>query len=93
MNSNSKQGVIDMSRQGVTMTAMNTNQTATRGSPEADAQAVLDHVVAGTPIEPELARRVRERAEEIRRQILASHGVQEIGVELIRELRGELPES
>ena len=63
------------------------------GSPEADAQAVLDQVVSGTPIDPQLAKRVRERAEAIRRQILATHGVQDIGVELIRELRGELPES
>jgi hypothetical protein len=59
----------------------------------ADAQAVLDHVVAGTSITPELAKRVRERAEAIRQQILATHGVQDIGVELIRELRGGLPES
>jgi len=62
-------------------------------SPDADAQAVVDHVVSGTPIDPALAKRVRERAEAIRRQILAAHGVQDIGVELIRELRGELPES
>jgi hypothetical protein len=38
-----------------------------------------------------LARRVRARAEAIRQQILATHGVQDIGVQLIRELRGELP--
>jgi len=75
------------------MTTMKTKKTNNTGSPDADAQAVLDHIVAGTPIDPELARRVRERAEEIRQQILASQGVQEIGVELIRELRGELPES
>jgi hypothetical protein len=62
-------------------------------SSEADAQAVLDHVVAGTRIDPTLAKRVRERAEAIRRQILAAHGVQDIGVDLIRELRGELPQS
>jgi hypothetical protein len=75
------------------MSAMKTKGTNTSGSADADAQAVLDHVVAGTPIDSELARRVRERAEEIRQQILASQGVQDIGVDLIRELRGELPES
>lgn len=62
-------------------------------STDADAQAVLDHLIQGTPIEPDLAWRVRERAEAIRREILATRGVQEIGVELIRELRGEFPES
>jgi len=69
----------------------------TKVSPPADAngdaQAVLDHVIAGTPIEPELARRVHDRAEANRQEILASHGVQDIGVELIRQLRGGLPES
>ena len=58
-----------------------------------DAQAVLNHVIAGTEIDPELARRVRDRADAIRRQILATHGVQDIGVQLIRELRGEIPVS
>ena len=72
---------------------MKTKQMADMGSPEADAQAVLDHVVSGTPVDPQLGRRIRERAEAIRRQILANQGVQDIGVELIRELRGELPKS
>jgi hypothetical protein len=85
--------IIDMAGGCVTITAMNNDNTKTPGLPDGDAQAVLDHLVAGTPIDPELARRVRERAEDIRRQILATHGVQEIGVELIRQLRGELPES
>ena len=77
-----------------TMILMKTEETKA-GSPagaDGDAQAVLDHVIAGTPIEPELARRVRDRAEAIRQEILASHGVQDIGVELIRQLRGRLPE-
>lgn len=65
-----------------------TKVSASAGA-DGDAQAVLDHVIAGTPIEPELARRVRERAEAIRQEILASHGVQEIGVQLIRQLRDE----
>jgi hypothetical protein len=72
---------------------MKTKQKLKSESPEADAQAILDHVVSGTPIDPVLAKRVRERAEAIRRQILAAHGVQDIGVEIIRELRGQLPES
>jgi hypothetical protein len=68
-------------------------ETKATDSPEADARTVLEHIVAGTRLDPHVARRVRERAEAIRQQILAQHGVQEIGVELIRELRGELPES
>ncbi|HEV2949230.1 MAG TPA: hypothetical protein VGX70_17785 [Gemmataceae bacterium] len=72
---------------------MNIQESNTTSTSHSDAQAVLDHVVAGTKIDPELARRVRERAEAIRQQILANYGLQEIGVELIRELRGQLPET
>jgi hypothetical protein len=75
------------------MTRMKVKHQPEIDSAEADAYAVLDHVIAGTSVDPELAKRVRERAEAIRRQILATHGVQDIGVEFIRELRGELPET
>jgi hypothetical protein len=40
----------------------------------------------------DVAARVRQRAEEARKQVLAAHGVQDISVALIREVRGELPE-
>lgn len=59
----------------------------------ADAQAVADCVAKGQRVPQELARRVRERAERIRQEIFKKHGVQDIGVPAIRELRGELPES
>ena len=59
----------------------------------ADAQAVADHVAKGERVPPELARRVRERADRIRHEILEKHGIQDIGVPAIRELRGELPVS
>jgi hypothetical protein len=62
-------------------------------SVEADLQEVLEQVAAGKPVDPEVKRRVRERAELIRAQILATQGVQNIGVKLIRELRGELPDA
>jgi hypothetical protein len=75
------------------MNIMKIKETPDPSSLDADAQAVLNHVLAGTTINPELARRVQDRAEAIRREILATHNVQEIGVELIRQLRGELPES
>ncbi|MCI0683230.1 MAG: hypothetical protein L0Y71_14100 [Gemmataceae bacterium] len=58
----------------------------------ADAQLVADCVAAGRPVPAEVARRVHERAEKVRREILATHGVQNIGVDIIRELRGELPQ-
>lgn len=90
---NEGRSAIDISRLEETMNCMKTKESKETGSPESDAQAVLEHVVSGTRVDLELARRVRERAESIRRQILAKHGVQDIGVALIRQLRGELPES
>ncbi|MCI0685514.1 MAG: hypothetical protein L0Y71_25715 [Gemmataceae bacterium] len=63
-------------------------------SPEAqrDAQLVAECVASGKQIPPDVARRVQERAEHARRQVLAAHGVQASGVQIIREIRGELPE-
>ena len=56
----------------------------------ADSQIVADCLAAGKQVPAEVARRVRERADQARRQLLASHGVQDIGVQIIREIRGEL---
>ncbi len=56
-----------------------------------DVQQVAD-CVAGRPIPAEVARRVQERADQVRKDILATHGVQDIGVQIIREIRGDLPE-
>ncbi|MBI3468012.1 MAG: hypothetical protein HY000_33815 [Planctomycetes bacterium] len=58
----------------------------------ADSQIVADCLAAGKQVPLEVIRRVRERADQARRQILATHGVQDIGVDIIREIRGELPE-
>jgi hypothetical protein len=73
---------------------MNTTELNTTGLPPdlaADARAIIDSLTSGKPLDPEVARRVRERGDRIRDEILRTHGVQDIGVGLIRELRGELP--
>ena len=57
----------------------------------ADAQAVANCVAAGKPVPPDVVKRVHERAERVRQEMLATHGIQNIGVDIIRELRGELP--
>lgn len=75
---------------------MSTAETIGTGIPPdvlADAQIVADCAASGTPVPPEVARRVHERANRVRQDILAKHGVQNIGVPILRELRGELPES
>jgi hypothetical protein len=60
---------------------------------ETDLQEVLECVSSGKTVDHNLKRRVRERAENIRKQIFAIHGIQNIGVDLIRELRGDLPDA
>jgi hypothetical protein len=56
-----------------------------------DAQVIMECVAAKEPVPPEIARRVQDRAEQARKMLLATHGVQDIGVHIIREIRGELP--
>ena len=55
----------------------------------ADHQAVIDHVVTGQPLDPEIARRVAERAASVRQEI-EKQGVQNLGTQIIREMRGAL---
>jgi len=57
-----------------------------------DVDEIAECLGAGRPIPPDLARRVQECAEQIRKANLASHGVQDVGVQIIREIRGELPQ-
>ena len=73
---------------------MNATSLDTTGLPPdlaADAQAVMESITSGKPLDPDVARRIRERGDRIRNEILRTYGVQDIGVGLIRELRGELP--
>ncbi len=53
----------------------------------ADTQAVIDILTTGKPLDPAVARRIRERGDSIRERILREHGVLDIGVPAIRELR------
>jgi hypothetical protein len=55
----------------------------------ADAQAVADALAAKRPVDPDVARRVRERAEKIQQDLLRQYGVREIAVDLIRQGRDE----
>ncbi len=58
----------------------------------ADAEIVARCLATGQPIPPDVARRVQERADQARKQLLATHGIQSSGVQIIREMRGEIPE-
>jgi hypothetical protein len=54
-----------------------------------DMQAVADAAAAGRPVRTDVARRVRERSENVQRELLHQHGVREIAVDLIRQGREE----
>ena len=55
----------------------------------ADEEAVMANFAAGTPVDPEVARRVHERAMKLRDEIHRHHGVVDIGTPAMRELRGD----
>ena len=77
----------------MTMNDMNTTETNhLTGELQADEEAVMAHFLTGKPLDPEVQRRVHERAKKIREEIYRNHGLVDIAVPAIRELRGELPE-
>jgi hypothetical protein len=53
----------------------------------ADAQAVIASVVSGKPLDADVYLRVRERGARITEEIRQKHGILDIGVPAIRELR------
>ena len=71
---------------------MATSETKTAGiDPQvlADLDAVMERITTGQPRDPELSRRIRERAERISEGIRKKHGELDIAVQLIRETRDE----
>jgi hypothetical protein len=55
----------------------------------ADLKAVLDSVIHKTPLDPGIACRVRERGERMTQQVFERHGLLNVAVDLIREIRDE----
>jgi hypothetical protein len=54
---------------------------------EADTQAVIERMTTGKPLDPDVAQRIRERGQRLREEVFQKHGVLDIGVPAIRELR------
>jgi hypothetical protein len=57
----------------------------------ADDEAVMRAFLSGTPVDPEVAGRVQDRSRVIREEVVRKHGLVDIAVPAIRELRGPLP--
>lgn len=70
-----------------------TTSEATTDAAEADERAVFEHFATGKPLDPEVAKRVRERGQRIREEMFREVGLHDVGVPGIRELRGELPDA
>lgn len=57
----------------------------------ADEEAVERAFLTGTPVDPEVALRVQERSRLVGEDVYRKHGLVDIAVPAIRELRGPLP--
>ena len=55
----------------------------------ADSQAVIAHLLHGTPLDPEVDRRVHERAAKATDELRRKYGTLDIAVDLIRQAREE----
>lgn len=56
---------------------------------EADAMAVMDQVISGKPLDPAVARRVRERSTRATEAVRRRFGTVDVAVPLLREVRDE----
>jgi hypothetical protein len=75
------------------MNASTLDHVANDPQAKADEEAVMASFSSGKPLDPEVARRVRERGRQIRDEIYRQNGLLDVGVAAIRELRGELPDA
>lgn len=53
----------------------------------ADSKAVLEHLTQGTRLDPDVYRRVHERAAKITEELRRKYGTLDIAVDLIRQAR------
>ncbi len=56
---------------------------------QADEAAVTEHLLTGKPLDPDVYRRVRARAEQITDQLRQRHGDMNVALDLIRDIREE----
>jgi hypothetical protein len=64
-------------------------QPAISAQLEADARAVFEHISTSEPLDPEVARRVRERSEQATEKLRKTYGEINVAVDLIREIRDD----
>ena len=55
----------------------------------ADSQAVIERLLHGGALDPEVRRRVQQRAAQITERLRRNYGTLDIAVELVRQVREE----
>ena len=69
---------------------MNAADTTTGAAQvQADEAAVTEHLLTGKPLDPEVYRRIRDRAEQITAQLRQRYGDMNLAVDLIRDMRDD----
>ena len=58
---------------------------------DSDTRSIIESAMAGKPLDSDIARRVRAQGEKLCQEIFEKHGLVDIAVPAIRELRGKLP--
>ena len=57
--------------------------------PVSDQDVLLERLTTGKPLDPDVYRRIRARAESITEELRNQHGELNIAVDLIREVRND----
>lgn len=58
-------------------------------SADADTEALMQRILHGTPLPPDVYQRIREHGDKLREEMRQKYGTVEIAVNLIREIRDE----
>ncbi len=61
----------------------------TKAPLDADTEALLERIAHGTPLAPDVYRRIRDRGDRLREEMRQKFGTVEIAVNLVREIRDE----
>jgi hypothetical protein len=73
---------------------MNTERNDSQLPPEvrADLKAAAESIAAGKPLDPQVAQRIQQHADQVRQELRSKPGGDNFSVQVIREMRGPLDE-
>ena len=84
-----KVGAIDSIRDSTENMYMETIDLKPASESHQDLTMVINHLLSGKPMDPDLIRRVRERSEQATEELRRKVGTLNVAVDLIREIRDE----